>query len=251
MSWTSRRRDYERLERKIKNEYFKSLLTKVREKETFYKRFGNWGDVVSFMRAGTSQDPRKDNVLRPLFHILQDDQDPRCQTILLVIFWPGLESIHRKKRHWDIDMEERWQNLLYTFLMTITKINPKRRSRRLVQKVYNDTVRNLYRDFEKSWNLQHREISIPPDAFEWIFDGVEDIGFALVEHQDEQEVEIRRLRQFVDCGVISEADFYLLVGTRIYGKSLAECSQEVGLGYEAAKKKRQRAAAAIKTRKIS
>jgi len=37
----------------------------------------------------------------------------------------------------------------------------------------------------------------------------------------------------------------LLVGTQVYGRSLAECARESGLSYEAAKKRQQRAIRAI------
>ncbi len=61
-----------------------------------------------------------------------------------------------------------------------------------------------------------------------------------------QENEIERLRQHMDTGRITEADFLLLVGTRVYGKSVADYAREAGMNYQAAKKRRQRAEAAIR-----
>ena len=70
-------------------------------------------------------------------------------------------------------------------------------------------------------------------------------GIAL---REVQEAEIKKLRGHLKQGLISEADFYLLVGTRLYGESLADCARKAGLGYQAAKQRRQRAEAAIRPR---
>ena len=60
-----------------------------------------------------------------------------------------------------------------------------------------------------------------------------------------QGIEIKRLRAHMDAGRITEADFLLLVGTRVYGRSVANYARETGLGYQVAKKRRQRAEATI------
>ena len=49
----------------------------------------------------------------------------------------------------------------------------------------------------------------------------------------------------MEAGRITEADFLLLVGTRLYRQSIAEYARSVGVNTEAAKKRRQRAEAAI------
>ena len=60
-----------------------------------------------------------------------------------------------------------------------------------------------------------------------------------------RSIEIQRLREHMEAGRISEADFLLLVGTRVYGKSVADYARETGLDYQVAKKRRQRAEAVI------
>ncbi len=72
-------------------------------------------------------------------------------------------------------------------------------------------------------------------------DDVECIDFARIELREAQE----RLREHLNAGRITEADFLLLIGTRVYGKSVADCARETGLDYQVAKKRRQRAEAAI------
>ena len=46
--------------------------------------------------------------------------------------------------------------------------------------------------------------------------------------------------------VISEADFLLLVGTRVYGKTAAQYARETGMCSDLARKRRLRAEAAIR-----
>ena len=71
--------------------------------------------------------------------------------------------------------------------------------------------------------------------------GVEDIGHAAVDLAYDLNAEINRLRRHMEAGRITEFDYLLLVGTRVYRKPLAEYAREVGVSYEKAKKRRQRA----------
>ena len=210
------------------------------------RQFGTWRDVVAFMRCGTSDDPRKDEVLRPIFETHTDDGDPRWRTILLVIFWPGLESIHFQKRGWDQDSDERWQNIVWTFLHVLCRVDVRRRPDRLVQKVFNDTVHHLYDEYRRAWNRAKREVATDPEEINALAGGIEGIDLAEIERRELQEIEIKRLREHAEAGRISGVDFLLLVGTRVYGKSIADYAREAGLAYQVAKKRRQRAEAAIR-----
>jgi hypothetical protein len=67
-----------------------------------------------------------------------------------------------------------------------------------------------------------------------------------MELREAQELEIRRLREHQEAGRITEADYLLLVGTRVYGKPVVDYAREMGLAYQTAKKRRQRAEAAIR-----
>jgi hypothetical protein len=198
------------------------------------------------MRDGTSTDPRKDKILRPIFGAHAEDGDPRWRTILLVIFWPGLESIHFQRRGWDTDPDERWQNIIWTFLQVLCRIDVRRRPDRLVQKVYNDTVHRLHDEYRRAWERADREVTVGPEEIEALAGAAEGIDTSDIELCEAQENEIDRLRQHMDAGRISDADFLLLVGTRVYGKSVADYAREAGMNYQVAKKRRQRAEAVIR-----
>jgi len=106
MASVSRERDRARLEQELQTDDYQHLLGRLQRNELFFQQFGTWADVIAFMRSGTSSDPRKDDILRPIFEAHTEDQDSRLRAVLLVIFWPGLESIHFQKRGWDPDPHE-------------------------------------------------------------------------------------------------------------------------------------------------
>jgi hypothetical protein len=192
------------------------------------------------MRRGTSRDPDKDAVLLPIVQAHAEDHAPCWRTILLVIFWPGLESIWRRKRHWDSDPDALWANILWAFLQTVCRLDPSKRSSRLVQKVINDVFHRLHDEYRREWNRAARQTVTDPD--ELAGRDVEDKrGAAAATLWVEQEARIAILKAHRAAGRISDTDFLLLVGTQVYGRSLAECARESGLSYEAAKKRQQRA----------
>jgi len=87
---------------------------------------------------------------------------------------------------------------------------------------------------------------VDPEEIDALAGGVEGIDFAGIELREAQEIEINRLREHFEADRITEADFLLLIGTRVYGKSVADYAREAGLDYQVAKKRRQRAEAVIR-----
>ncbi len=242
----SERKDREQLEQELQGSAYQALLNQLQRTHPFFRHFRSWADVIAFMRDGTSTDPRKDDILRPIFEAHAQDGDPRWRTILLVIFWPGLESLHFQKRGWDPDPDERWQNMIWTFLQVLCRIDVRRRPDRLVQKVYNDTVHRLHDEYRRVWKCADREVTAGPQEIEALAGGAEGIDTSGIELREAQEKEIERLRQHREAGRITEADFLLLVGTRVYGQSVADYARGAGLDYQVVKKRRQRAEAVIR-----
>ena len=210
------------------------------------RQFRTWTDVVTCMRRGTSTDPHKDEVLRPIFRAHGADQDPRWRTILLVIFWPGLVSFSRRKWQWDDDPDELWQNVVWTFLRVVSRVDVDRRPARLVQKVVNDTIHHVYEEYRRRWRRVRRELAADPDDVKWLGGGAIDIDIEAIDLRQAHERKLMRLRGHLDAGRINESEYLLLVGTRLYGESVAEHAREVGLDYQVAKKRRQRAEARIR-----
>ena len=124
----------------------------------------------------------------------------------------------------------------------------KQRPDRLVQKVFNDTVHHFYDEYRRILGpRESRRFSADPEEIEvprWR--APRTAPLPLFELREAQELEIRRLREHLEAGRITEADFLLLVGTRVYGKPVADYAREMGLDYQVGKKRRQRAEAAIR-----
>ena len=248
MDWDNDRhkKQYGRLERDLRSETYTDLLQQLTNAEPFFGQFKTWGSVLEFMRKGSSEDPRKDEVLRPIFQAHREDQDPRWRTVLLAIFWPGLSSLRRRKRYWDLDQGELWQTVTWSFLRVICRIDPERRPHRLVQKVMNDTFHRLHEEYRREWDRRDWEVGVEPETLVDLAGEVEDIDYAGIELRLRQTAEIRRLQEHLEKGRICETDFLLLVGTRVYGRSVADYARETGLDYQVAKKRRQRAEAVIR-----
>jgi len=91
-----------------------------------------------------------------------------------------------------------------------------------------------------------REVATDPDELEKLVGAVEGIDLDAMDAWEVRQAEVVRLRSHMKAGRISEADFHLIVGTRLYGKLVREYAAEAGISFEAAKKRRQRAEAAIR-----
>ena len=246
MASLSRERDRERLEQELETGEYQDLLRNLQRKDPFLRQFPGWADVIAFMRKGTSTDPRKDQVLRPILATHSADQNPQWRTILLVIFWPGLVSIHFQKRLWDKDRDELWHNIVWTFLQVLCRIDVNRRTERLTQKVFNDTAHHLHDEYRRNWDRTNREVTADPEEMERFSGAIKGIDTSAFELQEAQAIGIRRLREHLDSGLITETDYLLLVGTNVYGKPVVDCAREMGLSYTAARQRRSRAEAAIR-----
>ncbi|MBN2566026.1 MAG: hypothetical protein JXB46_09990 [Candidatus Eisenbacteria bacterium] len=247
MAAVSRDRDGARLEQELETEEYRELLECLQRGEPFLRRFGRWGEVIAFMREGTSEDPRKDEILRPILLAHGADHDHRWRAILLVIFWPGLMSIQRKTHYLDKDdPDELWLRIYWEFHQSVCRINLERRSDRLVQWIFNSTISRLRESYRRDRKHAARETTTAPERIPLMAGTTEGIDLDAMELREQCQRQINQLREHFEAGRISEADFLLLVGTRLYGQTIGEHARCAGITREAAKKRRQRAEAAIR-----
>jgi len=258
MSIDSWEQDRERLERELRSEPYPSLLQNLKRQNPSFREFDCWGEVIVIMRATSVKDPRTDEILKPIIGAYHDDRGPEWRTVLLALFWRALERIRIFKSHLDADPEALWTNTTWAFLETIDRIDLQTRPDRLGQKIFNDTIHRLHDGYRREWDWENSIVD-PSDRenedddegkggnrLETLMGGQEAVEFGDVELRHDQEAEITRLRGYVSKGLLSEPDFFLIVGTRIYGASLSEYVEDQMLDYETAKKRRQRAEAMIR-----
>ena len=243
---SDRDQDRERLEREVGGETYTTLLRQLHRTHSSLRRFGTWTDVIAFMREGTSDDPLKEEALLAILEAHAADRDPRWRAVLLAVFWPGLDSIFNRKKRWDGDADERWQNVQWAFLQTVCRLDIGRRTDRLVQRLMSGTIHRLHDEYRRVWRLNEHETATEPEQLDELLEGGEEVDFDAMDLRAKQEAEIKRLREHADAGRISEADFLLLVGTRVYGKTAAQYARETGISCDLARKRRLRAEAAIR-----
>lgn len=233
------RSDYERQLASLKGAEYQELLRDLQGRHPLFRRYDSWDAVIMEMRRGTSRDAIKDDVLRPILAAHSKDQDSRWRSVLLVIFWPALVAIHARRTAWDLDPGELWQRLFWCFHQTICHLDVRVRSHGLPQKIYNDTFHRLHADYARDWDRSAQEAPVE----EWSDPGVD---ISALDDKIDAEEQVRRMRSFVDRGQLTETDFRLVVGTLVYGFSLEEAAERLDLGYEAAKKRRQRTLAKLR-----
>lgn len=228
------------------SETYTVLLRQLHQAHPSLRRFGTWADVIALMRAGSPEDPVKESVLLAILQAHAEDKDPRWRAILLAIFWPSLDAIFNRKESWDANEDERWQNVLWAFLQAVCCLDVSKRTDRIVQRIVNSTIHRLHDEYRRVWNREERETPTDPEQLEELVGGCERTDFEAIDRRTKQDAEIKRLREHADAGRISEADFLLLVGTRVYGKSAGQYAREVGMSGDLARKRRLRAEAAIR-----
>lgn len=200
----SRDADREWLERELQADEYQTLLRNLQRTDCFLERFESWADVIAFMRAGSSRDPLKDEVLRPIFRVYREGRDPRWRTVLLMIFWPGLVSRWGKDSHLDRDdPDELWQTIACVFIRVIDRIDVDRRPERLVQKVVNDTIHDLRYEYRRRRNRTYRESAAEPERLERLAGGIEGFSFEVLCRREAVEQYVSRLRAHCDSGRIT------------------------------------------------
>jgi hypothetical protein len=242
----SRERDRARIEQELRGDSYRELLRRLQVESTFLRQYESWNQVVRWMRGAPAGHPNQDAVLGPLLQAHQHDHDPRWRTLLLALFWHGLDSIHRRRRRWDPNPEQRWQNLVWAFLQALSGLDVARRSDRFFEKLYAETTRRLYREYAGQWRDRGREIPTDPETLALLAGAADDADAEVCDLSSVRQAVIDCLRGHLAAGHIDEVDFLLLVGTRVYEKSVAEYCRETGMSYEAARRRRARAEALLR-----
>lgn len=246
-----RLQDRRSVETEIREERYSELLRGLQARQPLFSRFASWDDLLMFMRNGSSQDSCKNDLLRAMLEAYKADNDPRWPVLLLAVFWPGLESLCLRRQMWESDLDELWQATVIVFLESLRRVDTAERPTRLVQKIINDTAHHLHDEFRRRWRRTDGEV-----LTDW--DTLQGLAAKRVHYEpdrlyvmDAHDAAVWRLRVHVDEGRISEADFNLVVGTRIYGQSISDYARSSGESYEALKKRRQRAEACIRQHEMS
>jgi hypothetical protein len=224
------------------------LLLDLGRAEPAVARFADCRALVAFFHGAGGNHADKDLVLAAIVRAHARDRDPRWRSVLLAAFWPGLESLLVRRSHWDQDPDEVWQDLMITFLEVLCRLDPAKRSDRFAQKIVNDTAHRLHDRYERRWRLQAPETAmsmkeLPRRADPRCTPERLDASIDLRELQERGTALLQRHRE---AGTIDDTDMAILVGTRLQGLTVADMAGRLGMTFDCAKKRRQRAEASIR-----
>jgi hypothetical protein len=229
-----RQREYLELSKQVLRPAFQALLTQAQAVDLVASRYATWLEL-----AGAPERFQDDALLR-ILEAHGSSESSRWRTILLLIFWTNLEALASAKRFWDPDPDELWSNLRSIFLQVLCRYEPARRPHNIAQKINLDTFHHLYQHYKREWPWT-RSLRLDDDKSETpqiagAARGIDDVEASL-----DRQWRLRHLRSLRNRGVLTETNYLLLVGTEVYGRTLSDMAAQLGLAYEAAKKRRLRA----------
>lgn len=224
------------------------LLLDLGLAEPAVARCADCRSLVAFLHGSGHGRTEKDLVIAAIVRAHARDRDPRWRSVLLAAFWPGLESLLVRRSHWDQDPDEVWQDLVITFLEVLCRLDPAKRGDRFAQKIINDTAHRLHDRYERRWRLEAPETAMPATEMPRRSDpsSAPERLDACIDLRDLQERGEAMLRRHRDAGTIDDVDLAILVGTRLQGLTVADMAGRLGMTFDCAKKRRQRAEAAIR-----
>lgn len=243
------------LERDLSSDEMRKIFDQLEERHPVLKRFVSPVELVKAMHERKIESYReRDGITAALIGEYQENPDLQIlRSFLSLLFWPAIDHIFNSKKGQVQNKQELWSEVYWAFLNTILRYPLFSRPKKIAMNVKLDTLSKVCR-WQKDESKYRKAIALfasgtePGElAGEVRPREIQDPGKASDEWT---EKEIGRaqifLQRFVDEGVITEADYYLILGTRVYGAQLKQYALDHGLSPEAAKKRRQRAEKAIR-----
>jgi hypothetical protein len=235
------------------------FLSLIEAEDSYLPALAGWTEVLHFVSQKRITNPETDSLMRAIFlarHRLQNFHcrnvielhrydDPCWKTILTGLFARGLAFLHRCRiRHWDQDPNELWCNLLLAFLEAVDWFDVTKHPNHIGKKIMNNAYHRLFKTYSRSWKYDSK-ILFNSNAYSSLDCGPLSFGNALVELRDAGRIHLVRLHRAYEEGRITKSDFYLISRSRVFGERLKIAAARVGISYELARKRRQRAEAAI------
>lgn len=223
----------------------RDLFLRLKAANPCFDLFENWHDVIDFMLPEKLRSPPCDNLIRCIISQLNNSIKGVTE-ILFIVFWPLFEIIYSKFIYkFDLTADKKtelWRNIQWAFLKVLNRIDLGDRESPVASKVYNDIYHEIYQIIISGLELDEAVISLDsltPDKIDEISEAEEDSGNEFYNSINELEICLKHR-------VIDELEYHLLVGTIIYDDPLKEVAADLSIGYELAKKRRQRAVKKVK-----
>lgn len=174
---------------------------------------------------------RKDEILGALIRLGQHGPDDDARLATIVCLLPGARRLARQFGDilgWDDALAE----VLASLLFQLEALDLDRRADRIASRLLSATADRLASLARRERERRDRTSSEPN------LDSLDPPALG---------IEPKALSSAVTMGVLGTLDATLIEATRLNGLTLADAAMLLGLGYEAAKKRRRRAEAALVT----
>jgi len=204
---------------------------------------------------------RQDEILLALVCEHQKAPCTPLHELLLHLLWPALESIFLSRLGGRTPADDLWDNIQWAFVCILDGYPADRRPSKVARNIQLDVLKKVTRwagqdaryalflpTAGNSDRNEHNYEALLDGRFEHFNEILAGKGKTDEREPDAEDIErmIQVLRGFLDAGVISEDSFYILIATRVYGKSVKDHAAARSLPYQTIKKRRQRAEAAIR-----
>jgi hypothetical protein len=232
----------------IDDRTFRPLLQEITLHHGAFAAYPSWGAVADAINNRRLPEKATDALLAPMLTAYGSGVDPRWGAILCACCFRSLVATYHPRRKWHSDAEEVFQEIIGTFLDVCRRVAARPMVANLRRRLANETCHRLHEEFTCRWrSAAVEQITDPHELVPTVDPQQEpDRRNDLLDLTEHRELVLTRLKRHLEAGTISETDYLILVGTRLYGESMAEEGARHGLSREATKKKSQRAEAAIR-----
>lgn len=227
---------------------FRPLLEEITLAHPAFEAYRSWGAVADKVCSGRPSEDDEDAMVAPLLAAYASDSDDRWGTILCAVCFRWLVSMHLPRSWWMEGPEDVWQELVVLFLDTCRRLGEKGIERGVRRRLVSDAQHRLYDIALRGRRNAERIVGTEPSILASTVDPRMEPAAAELRMEFRERIQDfnARLRRHLENGILGSIDHAIVVGTRVLGRSLSEQAKILGIGAEAAKKRRQRAESAMR-----
>jgi hypothetical protein len=234
------------LARELETDDYVALFESFSRRCSRARRFGGWLDLIAYQHEDAGRDSGQ-GVLCELFTCYAENRGPHWLPVLTLVFFPVLTANLATRRHWRICKKEMCSDLYWAHTGAFADVDPSSRQSEIVRQVINRTLGRFRQLCEKEWNHARRERASADPVHSAKEPNAPDQRLAALEDHEEARWVLGRLHGMAEKSAISREDLELVLDTRMQEVNLQDAATARGLSYQAAKKRRQRAEAAIRS----